>query len=341
MLEPPRLADAAIVAALRAHYRIEAAALTFLPIGADSATAVYRADTAAGERYFLKLRAGHSFRTASLAVPHYLHSQGVPHILAPLAAAGGALWADMGDYTLTLYPLLEARTAYDAGLSDDEWRTLGATTQRIHSAQLPPDMLSLLRAESFIPSRRTMIDRMTQLAAEGPPADDLTAELAALWRARGDTIRAVVARANQLGAELRQRQLPLALCHADLHCWNVLVDGGRQLWIVDWDEVVLAPKERDLMFVVGGIGSGLVSPHQSECFLEGYRGAPIDQAALAYYRAAWAVQDLAAYAEEACFSPELGQVSRAVAVQRIASMFDPGNIVELALTTNAEPSQLS
>src|SRR5689334_21366677 len=120
MLEPPRLADEAIVAVLRAHYHVEAATLTFLPIGADSATSVYRVDAAGGARYFLKLRTGHGFRPASLAVPHELHRQGVPHILAPLAASDGALWAELDEYALTLYPLLDARTAYDAGLSDDD-----------------------------------------------------------------------------------------------------------------------------------------------------------------------------------------------------------------------------
>jgi spectinomycin phosphotransferase len=43
------------------------------------------------------------------------------------------------------------------------------------------------------------------------------------------------------------------LCHADLHTWNVLVDGDGRLWLVDWDEAILAPRERDLMFLVGGI----------------------------------------------------------------------------------------
>jgi hypothetical protein len=38
MLEPPSLADNTILAALRAHYGIAGAVLTFLPIGNDSAS---------------------------------------------------------------------------------------------------------------------------------------------------------------------------------------------------------------------------------------------------------------------------------------------------------------
>ena len=72
------------------------------------------------------------------------------------------------------------------------------------------------------------------------------------------------------------------LCHGDLHAWNVLVVSDNHLWIVDWDEAVLAPRERDLMFVVGGIGHGLVRPHDTERFLQGYGETGIDPRLLAY-----------------------------------------------------------
>ena len=61
MLEPPSLADSTILAALRAHYGIASAVLTFLPIGNDSASFVYRVEAANGASYFLKERSGAGF----------------------------------------------------------------------------------------------------------------------------------------------------------------------------------------------------------------------------------------------------------------------------------------
>jgi spectinomycin phosphotransferase len=327
--EPPRLADETIFAALRAHYGLAATALAFLPLGADAASAVYRVEGADGARYFLKLRTGAGFSLPSLAVPRYLHAQGVPHIAAPLVAEGGALWAGVGDYALSLYPLLDARTGTDAGLSAAQWRDLGATLKQIHGQQLPPELLQLVARERFVPSRRDLITRLQPIVAGPPLADGPQRELAAFWRAVQGQIDAVLARVDELGRELRRAGLPQVLCHADLHTWNVLVDADQRLWIVDWDEAILAPKERDLMFVIGGIGRGLVSPQETARFLEGYGEAGIERRALLYYRYAWAAQDIAAYAEE-IFSPHLGEPARHDAARGFMSLFEPGNIVAIA-----------
>ena len=135
---------------------------------------------------------------------------------------------------------------------------------------------------------------------------------------------------------LRQESawLPHVLCHADLHTWNVLLDRDQQLWLVDWDETVLAPRERDLMFVVEGIGRDLVSSHETACFLQGYGSAAINPLALAYYRYAWAVQDMIEYGEQVLFSPDLSRESRRDALQGFISLFEPGNIVDIAFASD-------
>jgi spectinomycin phosphotransferase len=340
MREPPRLADEAIIAALRAHYGIAAAALTFLALGADAASAVYRADVAGGARYFLKLRAGGGFSAPSLLVPDYLSRQGVPHILAPLPTVAQALWVNVGDFALSLYPFLEAATGTDVGLSEQQWRTLGATLKQIHTCELPPEVQGIMPREAFIPSRRDVLARLEPVIAEQSFADAAQRELAAFWQARRDEIRAVVGQADALGRQLRQAALPLVLCHADLHTWNVLVDTAARLWIVDWDETILAPKERDLMFVIGGIGRGLVSQRETACVLQGYGGAAVDADALAYYRYAWAVQDMGAYAEEVFFSPDLSAQSRRDAAHSFMGMFEPGNIIAIARASRGATGEM-
>lgn len=67
MLEKPKLAEAAIIAALQAHYGIAVQSLELLPIGNDARAWVYRVK-AEGRPYFLKLRQGVPKRSA-LYVP--------------------------------------------------------------------------------------------------------------------------------------------------------------------------------------------------------------------------------------------------------------------------------
>jgi spectinomycin phosphotransferase len=328
MLEPPPdLPAEAIVGTLEGGYGIRVGALTFLPIGNDPASWAYRVGTASGRDWFLKVRAG---AMPGAVVPALLHRQGVPNVLAPLPAKGGAPAVALERFMLALYPMLEAATAAEAGLSAAQWRQLGVVVERIHSLPVPAELARLLGRERFRPSRRELLPDLEALLASPDPADPVARELSAFWRAHQEVIDALVERADRQGRWLATAGFPKGLCHGDLHTWNVLVDGEQQVWIVDWDEAVVAPRERDLMFVVGGIGAALVSPANTRAFFRGYGEARVDPVLLAYYRCAWAVQDIAAYGEEAVLSPGLGSQSRRAALEGFMCLFEPGNIVDLA-----------
>ena len=57
----------------------------------------------------------------------------------------------------------------------------------------------------------------------------------------------------------------------------------------------------------------------------------VDPRLLAYYRTAWAVQDIAAYGEQVLMTPAAGEATRRAAVDDFKSLFRPGKIVDLAL----------
>lgn len=330
---PPKLTDAAIRAAVLTHYNLALTTLTFLPLGNDLLSFVYRAEASDGLSYLLKLRAEQGFRAPSLLIPRFYYEQGVPHIVAPVPTSDQRLWVPMGNFALMLYPFLDARTAASAGLSEQHWHELGATMQQVHTSRLPAELQQMLRRETFIPWRRELLDEIEARIASDEVSGPAQQELSAFWRAHQDQIHGVIARADTLAEQLRQADLAPALCHADLHTWNILLDTERQIWLIDWDEIILAPKERDLMFVIGGIGRDLVSARETECFLQGYGDPAIDWRALTYYRYAWAVQDMAAYAEEV-FLPDHPEAARADAVRGFIAQFEPGNIVAIATASD-------
>ena len=89
------------------------------------------------------------------------------------------------------------------------------------------------------------------------------------------------------------------LCHADLHAGNLLVEDNGTLHIIDWDEILLAPRERDLMYIGGGLLGNWRAPEDEEIlFYQGYGPVTIDPVAMAYYRYERIITDLAIYAGE-------------------------------------------
>jgi spectinomycin phosphotransferase len=328
MRPPPDLPDGAVATALRGGFGVEAAALVPLAAGNDADSWFFRVETADGPAWFLKVRAGASPGRGA-AVPALLRRHGVPNVLAPLATTTGAASVTLGRYALALYPLLAARPGAETGLSPAQWRELGATLRQVHAVPPLPELARLAGREAFRPSRRELLPQLEAALAAAGPGDPVAAELAGRWRARRDVIAALVDRADRLGRALAAEPFPRVLCHADLHTWNVLAGAGGRLWIVDWDEAVLAPRERDLFFVSGGgIGHGLVRPSDTDAFLDGYGPVDADPRLLAYYRCAWAVQDVAAYGEQVLLVPGLPEAARREGLAGFEDLFAPGNIVD-------------
>jgi spectinomycin phosphotransferase len=331
MLDPANLDKATIAKTLEVHYGVFATEIAFLPLGYDSASWVYHVRVRDKQSYFLKVRAAHGFNPASLAIPNYLREQGVPHILAPLKAIDQALWVSVGDFALSLYPFIEGKVAADVGISDRQWRTFGNLTRKIHSCHLPAELLHLVPRESFVPSRRHLIKELEAAATKATFDNPEERELAEFWCAQKGIIHEIVEHSDALADQLRHAPSALVLCHADMHTWNVLLDNDNQMWLIDWDEVILALKERDLMFAIGGIGGDGVGPHQTSWFLQGYGDHAIDPTALAYYRCAWAVQDIAAFGELVFFAPERSQNSRQDSMRGFMNLFRSGEIVDIAI----------
>ncbi|MGN6563923.1 MAG: phosphotransferase [Thermomicrobiales bacterium] len=334
MREPPaNLADDTLYSCLRAGYGLDPTELTFLPLGHDASAWVYRMRAAAGRVYFLKVRLSVT-NEVGLTVPRFLHDHGVARVIAPLPTTTGTLWTTAGDYALILYPFIAGVTGMERGMSDRQWVDYGALLRQVHDAAVTPELARLMRRDTFTPNGADLLRRLDAHLGASQFDDPAEQALAAFWQAHQADIQLLLGRAEDLGRRLAAMEPELVLCHADIHTANVLLDNAGQVWFVDWDETMLAPRERDLMFVVGGISCRLVGPREEELFFQGYGAATIAPLALAYYRYAWAVSDISEYGAQVCFRPDFGPVTRRAGLDGFLSMFQPGEIVSLAFASD-------
>ncbi|MCA1553610.1 MAG: aminoglycoside phosphotransferase family protein, partial [Chloroflexi bacterium] len=130
--------------------------------------------------------------------------------------------------------------------------------------------------------------------------------LHASWTVHQSTIHTALTSVEKLAEVLQSRTFPYVICHADLHAANLLRDHAGHVFVIDWDEVMLAPKERDFIFV---------REPQAEAFWEGYGQSVIDWAVLTYYRWERVIRDLIEYAGHVCFRDEWTEETKADLVQ--------------------------
>ena len=328
MLEKPEIQDDKIFARLQSEFGLQVAQVEFLPLGNDMDSAVYRVTLEDGTPHFLKLRSG-VFIDNSVALPKFLSDQGIAQIIAPTTTKTGQLWANLEPFKLMLYPFVNGKDGYEIALSDQQWQEFGASLKRIHTTKIPRAILETIPQETYSAKWReivkTYLERVKLEVFEEPVA----AKLAAFLKTKRDQILELVERTERLALNLQARDLDLVVCHADLHAGNLLIAGDR-LFIVDWNNPILAPKERDLMFVGGGQMAGWRSPKKEETlFYKGYGETRVDPVALSYYRFERIVQDIAAYCGQLFLSDEGGE-DREQAFEYLTSNFQPNSVLEIA-----------
>jgi spectinomycin phosphotransferase len=331
MLEKPAIQDELIAAALAQDYRLNVTAIHFLPLGADQHTAVYRAVTAANQAHFVKLRSG-DFNPASVIVPSLLQADGIERVIAPVRTHDHRLWVDLEGFRLAVYPFVEGQNAYEVSLQAQHWVDLGRTLREIHDVVLPAAVR--IPGENFSDQWRSRVRSVQQQCVETVFDDPVSAEFAALINARRSEIDQVAARAEALSKAIQQESLEFVLCHGDIHAGNMLIDRQGALHVIDWDTLIYAPRERDLMYAGAGLGGGWFSPDEEErLFYQGYGAVEVNTATLAYYRFERIVQDIAEYSEQILLGPA-ESADRREGLRQLSGQFLPGQVIAIALQSD-------
>ena len=291
-------------ACFQAQYDLSPVTLTFLPLGHDYNAGMYRVESEQGTAYALKVtsralrttvsssslsqRSGDCIGRGSHSHPQQCivdKSRGVDRDRIPL---------DLRRYQLD-------------GDDGRAVEAVGTIFRQIPGHAATCRLCVTAAKETFDPTEYARWVRTFEAQhahAEGRSASERA--LRSSWVAHQSTIHTVVTSLEKLAAVLQSRPFPSVICHADLHARNLIRDRAGQVFVIDWDEVMLAPKERDFIFVR--------HPH-ADAFFHGYGQAEIDWVALTYYLWERVVQDLIECTHNVCFREDWGEESRAEAVQ--------------------------
>ena len=173
---------------------------------------------------------------------------------------------------------------------------------------------------------------MPERLAHTAPQDPVVLELNQLWRANHRRLAALADRAETLASSPAWAIARHVVCHFDAHQGNVVVGDDGQVWLLDWDDAMLAPREADLMFGLGGVlAFAPVSGAERRAFFEGYGTTDWHPQRLAYFQCIRALRDVLNWSEDVLANTGPGTDSGREALGVVRGILSPTGLVAYAL----------
>ena len=315
------------------HYGLNLKILDFLPIGEGSWC--YRG---IGEHeVFIQLIKDKIVGEKTTELQQFLINNEIP-VLIPLIDRSEQSVVDIGNFGLILYPYITGSSLMESKKTDHQNASLreeiGSIVAHLHTLVKGNENRPFnLPKEDF-----TNFQTECQLIIypdQGPSSDNqnndmLVDKLTNFIQARQSELRNLIEVATRLGSNLRRSDLSYVLCHGDIHEDNILLVDSSKKYIIDWDNAILAPKERDLFFF-----------DKNKDYLTGYfrnldeprsiSPLSVDPYVIDYYVLEWALQEIYDYGNRILFDTKFDQDGRLDAWQQFQILFDTNRDVDLAL----------
>lgn len=330
MKEAPFLSDQCIIDCLNTYYNIKVTRLILLALGADINALVYKVEAQDSSTYFVKIKHEHH-DDIGVIVQQFLHDAEIQEVISPLKTNHNQTIQYINDFSLIVYPFIEGNDGFTKNLTHDQWIVLGKALRKIHEFKVPISIKTWIRQETYSSQWRDFVRLLDGRIETIQIHDEISLKFLNIFKKHKAIIQRLVEWAEQLAIKLKKLSSEFVLCHSDIHAGNVLIANNGALYIVDWDNPIMAPKERDLMFIGAGVANIWNNPDEEEFFYLGYGKTEINKEIIAYYRCERIVEDIAEYSEQLLFFHNQEYQNRVISYNHFVDMFEPNGVVDIAV----------
>jgi spectinomycin phosphotransferase len=215
-----------------------------------------------------------------------LKEGGLEFVVAPVPSRDGeSLRRIDSQYAIALFPLGHGEAGEFGYFEDDPGgrRAVVDMLAQLHEVSVAQSV----RTSGFELPGRHHLDGALRDVDEPWTGGPLSEQAREAVRKSASVLTELLALADGLCADAKQRAGDWVVTHGEPHAGNVMRTGDRHV-LVDWDTVALGPRERDMwMLVAGGADAADLYATAS--------GTQLDEAALDYFRLMWDLKDLAEY----------------------------------------------
>lgn len=311
------------------EYGFPVSRMALLNCGFDQNTTVYKLYSHDQETFFLKIRSG-VFSESSLLIPFWLSEKmHLPNLIAPVETKSKRLYVKEDTFYLTVYPYINGRSGWDISLTEGRFFEFGKCMKSLHSTALPEEYSAIVPVETYGSKYRIRVTEYLG-SIENKNQDDLIIrEFLNFLQMKKKIILKMIHTTEKCVEIIKTKKPGYCLCHGDIHAGNLLINKNT-FYIVDWDTILMAPKERDLMFIGGGIGNKWNTEEEIRNFYAGYGDEiKVDQDLIKYYRHERIIQDICEFYHQITGS-RTNDEERELCLRLFKEQFEANNVIDMA-----------
>ena len=240
------------------NFNLDIIDLKFIPMGESSW--LYKARTNKGDEVALKVQ--RNINPAVDEARRLLVQQNYNHAPQVYLTVNGQVQAPMGELYVSIEDYIDHHDikAYNAMPDASYLALLGKSLRELHGLAPPDQKASQIPVETFNPMYRKPTQQMIMDFKEWATSKDIARPTLDLLTNKAQIIEDLFARSVKLGINLAAQDLPLYLTHGDVHFANTIEATDGKLYLIDWDNAMMARPAHDLMYFtdeqIVGISAG-------------------------------------------------------------------------------------
>ena len=219
---------------------------------------------------------------------------GIVNIAHPIPTSHGQMRIQVRDFQIALFDWISGKTAQDHKLTDRQLERLGELLAKIHQSKTVIGEYPV-RENFAIPFRDRFLAIFDTLSKIVGKSTKYRTRVKLFLEPHRQKFMRELETLEKLQRKVEARRLEFVNCHGEPSPGNVLSSDNDEVHLLDWDDPIFAPKEKDLLFFKGN----------EEPVMKGYsafsKDTIIDRDALEFYGHMWNLGEIADYGGKLLF----------------------------------------
>jgi len=255
----------------------------------------YMIESSNHKSFFLKIYWDDKIPDSAFRFAHDLFTRaGIVNIAHPIATIHGQMRIQVRDFQIALFDWIRGKTAQEHKLTDTQLERLGELLGKIHQSKTIVGEYSV-RENFAIPFKDRLVAILSHMSEMTGDSTKYKTKLEVfLGPHRQEFIRELET-LEKLQRKVRAMKLEFVNCHGEPSPGNILCSGTGEIHLLDWDDPIFAPKEKDLLFFKDNV----------EPVMKGYgvfsKDSIIDRDLMEFYGHMWNLGEIAYYGGKILF----------------------------------------